>query len=439
MSKKISLLVFNLLMGLSIFASPIDQNGAFLKAKSFLNQHNLNLTINSNKVLTTKRAASTDNAPYYIFNSTDGNGFVIISGDDRTDEVLGYSDSGQIDLDNMPDGLAFMLGRYQEEMTMIDQLEPADIQQTAIRRVMSQARVPVAPLIKNFWGHMAPFNKFNPKVNDTTCVVSCGAVAVSELMGYHKYPENSLPVSGYTTPTRQLVLEDLPSIPFDWANMLNMYKKVSYTSAEGTAVGWLMRYVGQTLNTDFNATTSSVDVSKIPLLLRKYGYHASDYWYSTWKTMNEWEDLLYWQVSKGWPVLISGFSTGKSGHVFLCDGYDEDDYFHIDWGWEGSSKGYFKLTLLSPYKNVSDNYNYMNALAFIFNIYPEPNEDNTENDDTGDDIIDETNIMADNDPLEISNKTIEQRQHFLQIMSHTHISDFLWHRSHHQAPQRIEQ
>ena len=93
------------------------------------------------------------------------------------------------------------------------------------------------------------------------------------------------------------------------------------------------------------------------------------------------------------------FSTGKSGHVFLCDGYDEDDYFHIDWGWEGSSKGYFKLTLLSPYKNVSDNYNYMNALAFIFNIYPEPNEDNTENDDTGDDIIDETNIMADNDSI----------------------------------------
>ena len=137
MSKKISLLVFNLLMGLSIFASPIDQNGAFLKAKSFLNQHNLNLTIHSNKVLTTNRAASTDNAPYYIFNSTDGNGFVIISGDDRTDEVLGYSDSGQIDLDNMPDGLAFMLSRYQEEMTMMDQLEPADVQQTAIRRVMS--------------------------------------------------------------------------------------------------------------------------------------------------------------------------------------------------------------------------------------------------------------------------------------------------------------
>ena len=409
MSKKISLLVFNLLMGLSIFASPVDQNGAFLKAKSFLNQHNLNLTINNSKALTTNRAATTDTAPYYIFNSTDGNGFVIISGDDRTDEVLGYSDSGQIDLDNMPDGLAFMLRRYQEEMTMIDQLELADVQQTAAHRVMSQARVPVAPLIKNFWGHMAPFNKFNPKVNDTTCVVSCSVVALCELMGYHKYPENSLEVSGYTTPTRQLVLEDLPSIPFDWANMRNLYKKVSYTSAEGSAVGWLMRYIGQSLRTDYNAKASNADVTKIPLLLRQYGYHASDYWLFDWKTMNEWEDLLYQQVTKGLPVLITGFSTGKSGHVFLCDGYDEDDYFHIDWGWEGASKGYFKLTLLSPYKNVSDNYNYMNNLAFIFNVYPEPDQaTETENDETGDEDInendesDETDTMAANDSISLN-------------------------------------
>lgn len=412
MSKKFYLLVFNLMIGLSIFASPVDQNTAYQKAKSFLNQHNLNLTLNSSKALTIHRAPTAANTPYYIFNSTDGNGFVIMSGDDRTDAVIGYSDTGQIDPDNMPDGLAFMLRRYQEEMTLIDQLEPADVQQTAIHRVMSQARVPVAPLIKNFWGHMAPFNKFNPKVNDSTCVVGCAAVAMSELMGFYKYPENSLPVTGYTTPTRQLVLEDLPSVPFDWTNMRNMYKRQSYTSTEGNAVGWLMRYVGQALRSDFNTNTSSSDVSKIPTLLRQYGYHASDYWYSSWRTMNEWEDLLYQQVTKGQPVLISGFSTGKSGHMFLVDGYDEDDYFHIEWGWEGSSKGYFKLTLLSPYKNVSDNYNYMNNLGFIFNVYPEPdNAPETDEDETDDiddeitdeidetEVTDETDMMAANDSI----------------------------------------
>ena len=380
------------MIALGSFAAPIDQANAFRKAQSFLNQHELNLTIKSSHALTTNRQSPAAQAPYYIFNSTDGNGFVIVAGDDCAESVLGYSDTGIIDPDNMPDGLADMLGRYQEEMTLLEQLDPADIPSTGVHRVMSQARVPVEPLIKNFWGHMSPYSKFNPKVNDTTCVVGCATVALSELMGFHKYPENSIAVSGYTTPTRQCVLDDLPVVAFDWANMRNVYKKVSYSSTEGSAVGWLMRYVGQSLKSDYNATATSANSQLIPSVLRKYGYHSSDYWDSKWMSLNEWEDLLYEQVSKGLPVMMVGSSTNKSGHVFLCDGYDKDDYFHIDWGWEGSCKGYFKLSLLSPYKNLTDNYNYTNQLAFVYDIYPlsqetpdpetETDENKTDNDQT---------------------------------------------------------
>ena len=40
-----------------------------------------------------------------MFNSDGDNGYVIVSNDDRTAAVLGYSDSGQLDLDNMPENM----------------------------------------------------------------------------------------------------------------------------------------------------------------------------------------------------------------------------------------------------------------------------------------------------------------------------------------------
>ena len=35
-------------------------------------------------------------------------------------------------------------------------------------------------------------------------------------------------------------------------------------------------------------------------------------------------------------------------HAFVCDGYKEGDYFHINWGWGGQFNGYYRLSVLSP-------------------------------------------------------------------------------------------
>ena len=57
--------------------------------------------------------------------------------------------------------------------------------------------------------------------------------------------------------------------------------------------------------------------------------------------------MLYEELSSGRPVLYSG-SKNMSGHEFVCDGYDGNGMFHINWGWNGLSNGYFLLNVLDP-------------------------------------------------------------------------------------------
>ena len=52
---------------------------------------------------------------YYIFNIK-GGGFVIVAGDDNATPILGFSDKGKIDINNMPEQLNVLLNVYKADM-----------------------------------------------------------------------------------------------------------------------------------------------------------------------------------------------------------------------------------------------------------------------------------------------------------------------------------
>ena len=65
---------------------------------------------------------SVTDAPIYVFNY-DGGGYVIVSGDDRTADILGFSENGHIDADRLPvnmrnwlQGYATKIERQYEEL-----------------------------------------------------------------------------------------------------------------------------------------------------------------------------------------------------------------------------------------------------------------------------------------------------------------------------------
>ena len=120
--KRYSILLFVIAsVATGCFASPVSKERALKFANNFLSSKNIGRTLQLTLVEntpTTKRLAkaqSVDAASYYAFNNV-GGGFIIISGDDSTEPVLGYSDDGFFDPEQMPDNMKAFLERYEAEV-----------------------------------------------------------------------------------------------------------------------------------------------------------------------------------------------------------------------------------------------------------------------------------------------------------------------------------
>jgi len=377
MLKRIYFMALVLASATAVLASPIDKQSALTAAKAFLAEKGSPMRLLESKPIRAAKSSSpqSEESYYYIFNAADNGGFVIMSGDDMLEPVLGYADQGHIDTDNMPDGLKALLDSYKEVIDDMGKQAASGMVETSVpsgaRRSMSRAKYPVKPFLTKFWGHRDPFNRLNPIINDSICPTGCVTVAVAEVMGYYEYPKSMKAVSGYTTLTRQIDLEKLPAIDIEWTNMLPNYSTESYDDVQSTAVSTLMRYLGQGLKSDFNTSSTAVPASNITTLFKNYGYNSSAFTKMTSKTDNEWEEIYYENLINKRPVIIcaSNILNNGSGHCFLIDGYDQDGLYHIDWGWTGNSDGFFRITNLSPYRNTRS-YTYMSRQYVIWNIVP---------------------------------------------------------------------
>ena len=280
-------------------------------------------------------------APYYAFNVGNDGGFVVVSGDDSVEPILGYADEGYIDLNDLPDGLQYMLDCYAASPART----PVIVQRTV--------RAPIAPLIETKWSQRDPYNRCTPydsNANSHT-PTGCVATAMAQVMKYWNWPQTACqPLPGYRpilSPNDTVA--PVPATTFDWANMLPIHTG-DESEAEQDAVAKLMEYCGKALQTRYRSSSSSAYAMSISYVLKTYFdydpgvsfVHREHYSYA------EWVELLYNELAAGRPLCYSGQSAG-GGHSFVCDGYDSDDYFHFNWGWSGKSDGYFRLVDPNPY------------------------------------------------------------------------------------------
>ena len=330
-----------LLLLVAIFALAIAHAGdvteqeALLKAQQFMKGKTFK---QKNLRRAPQRNATKKNAPYYVFNAEGNDGFVIVSGDDRTEAILGYADKGNLDMDNLPDNLKTWLSTYESDLQSIAGKE---ISQAPKRLLNHNA---IAPLLSSQWGQGAPYNAQSPLYNEQPCPTGCVATALAQLMYYHKWPESVGAIAGFSSGWVG-TLPDLPATTFNWDQMNN------------DEVAKLMRYCGQATQTQYFEDESAVssDVDLLSILTQTFGYDASLRVVSRLSYLAQnWEQQIYDELSLSRPVLYRAFTPIEKGHVFICDGF-ENGYFHINWGWSGDCDGYFLLTLLDP--NMTDNAN----------------------------------------------------------------------------------
>ena len=298
-------------------------------------------------------AKDTSGQPYlYAVTDTRQSGFVLVSGDERFNAVLGYSDVSNFDEQNMPENMRVFLQGYIDEMKY---LESINYQPTkaAPRRSMSNVDV----LMTTTWNQRAPYNNQCPLDNSQRSATGCVATAMAQVVNYHIQNDHGpaatiAEIPGYTIPNTTITVSAIPSgtaIPSKDL-LLNSYANDVGTDAQKTAVAQLMLYCGTSVQMKYSSGSSGTQTAYVAnALINYFGFDNTtrfvrriDYSYA------DWVNLIYNEVAARRPVVL-GAGRAAGGHAFVADGFDATNtLFHINWGWGGYLDDYFALSVLNP-------------------------------------------------------------------------------------------
>ena len=297
----------------------------------------------------------------YVFNVKDSQGFVIVSPDDCTEAILGYSESGTFNEETMPENMRAWLQGYARQIAWAQQ---NNIQASNAPRQADRAAV--APLVKAHWDQGSPYYNSCPKSGSRYTYTGCVATAMAQVMHFFQWPNATQEdIPGYTTEGGLTVKSVAAGATIDWSNILVGYgyycnngdwKNQSSNSAQKKAVADLMFYCGASTKMEYTTQGSGTISGFIaPAFVRYFGYDPSARLVDrTCYTASQWEEIIYHEIANSRPVIYSGMTSTNTneaeGHEFICDGYQKDGYFHINWGWANSADvdGFFKLTALNP-------------------------------------------------------------------------------------------
>lgn len=352
-----------ILVGLSVYANArqISPNEAEAIASDFLNTTTINLASSKRIGINRVKEANENESfqPYYIFNGNEGNGFVIVAGDDCVKQILGYSFESSFNYNNISPALAWLLEEYKKEICNLSE------RSTSFERDDNSPIKPaLKPLLTSQWGQEQPFNDLCPEYEGLRLPTGCVATAVAQVLNYHQWPDKGEGSFSYQWADKSLTF-DYDDTSFDWNLMINKYDYATPKEA-CEEVATLMFACGVGLEMYYTLSGSGSDISRAKRFLvenMKYDSEAKIVWRHNY-SYSEWTETIYDELIAGRPVILSG-----GDHAFVCDGYDGNEYFHFNWGWNGDMDGYFIFNDLSPL-----GYSFSSNLHALVNLHSRKGE-----------------------------------------------------------------
>ncbi|MEI6898501.1 MAG: C10 family peptidase [Bacteroidota bacterium] len=379
MKKNIALFLICIIgMSISISAKKVELPDAKLVGKNFYYEviNRVANTDYSSLMITKTYVEGENDTPFYYVFTINNNGFIIISAEDACYPVLGYSFNSTYSTENQPENFKAWMNKYKEEIKFVIQNTlPANEnirnawQSHHISNVNSldNLLVPtdVAPLLTSNWDQIGPYNLMCPPDASGPSghvLVGCVATAMAQVMYYWRYPMTGQGSHcDYHYYNGQQYCADFGNSTYDWNGAADQPSKTC------DPVALISYHAGIAVNMQYGPTASGAYSSDIPIALKNY-FRYSNTTYSQSRTSNytSWTNQIKSDLDAKRPVIYSGHGP-DGGHCFVCDGYQGTDMFHFNWGWSGSSNGYFNINNLNP-----GGYTFNSGQEAVFNIQPDP-------------------------------------------------------------------
>ena len=366
----------------SLMAGPVDQQkaqrlGAKFLSTTAVSQRNADIQLNLVETAVDMQRGGTD---YYVFNVSNGEGFVIVAGDDRVKPILAYSTTGRYNPNDVAEGFQFTLDGFRQEIQYVrDHNLSATPDITAEWRSVAnngslnrgeQTRAVVGPLCQTLWNQNFPWNSQcpeDPEGNGGHVYAGCVATAMGMVMKFWEWPAQGVGSHTYTPEGYAQQSANFGETEYHFELMPNTLDSTS-TEEEYFETAQLLHHLGISVNMMYSGHGSGAYSDDVPTALRNYFHytcedHVTNYgggWWPGWGYTNEeWAQMLKdGGLDELLPLYYSGQDdNGAGGHAYVCDGYDENDYFHFNWGWSGRDNAWCPIGALNTTRYAFNTYN----------------------------------------------------------------------------------
>ena len=377
----------------SLMAGPVDQQkaqklGAKFLSTTAISQKNADIQLDLVSV-----AADRDATDYYVFNVSNGEGFVVISGDDRVRPILAYSTTGKYNPNDVADGFQYTLNGFRNEIQYVREhnltatpdivAEWKSVSETGSLNRGGQTRAVVEPLCHSIWNQNYPWNSQCPPCVDTLgngghVFAGCAATAMGQVMKFWDWPAVGNGSHSYNADGIGPLTANFGETEYHF-ELIPLALDSTSSEEEIYYVAQLLYHLGIALDMQYSAVGSGANALSVYTAFQSYFRYTRDfpqinagdlipgYGY----TNEEWAQMLKdGGLDEHLPVFYTGSDDGGAGgHAFVCDGYDENDYFHFNWGWSGRDDAWCPIGALHTTR-----YDFNQTNMFIGHIVPENNE-----------------------------------------------------------------
>lgn len=307
------------------------------------------------------------NPLFYVVNIEKG-GYVLVSGNESVQPILAYGFEENFTSNDMPPQLEWLINVYKKEISSayqgkyaVEKEVKAEWDKYINGAFDSKDAKSVSPLIATSWDQGAGWNDMCPEDQSGPgghAYAGCLATSMAQVLKYWAFPSQTNGViPGYN------------SANYGWIDQINQ-SSLSYGASNTTPEYHsqrLLYFCGVSVRMDYGPDGSGASTSTALRSLKDYFSYSRNgqYLRKASYPVSTWEQMLKQELIEDRPVIYRGDDGGPSGHSFIIDGYQSTNHFHINWGWSGSSNGYYYLNDLCP-----GGYNFNERQYGVFNLEP---------------------------------------------------------------------